>query len=341
MMQGAQQPRAMRQPRRRKRPGIAAILILDQGLRVYRRHFLTFLLVALGWLVPMVLLIVTTLPEDLFDGFLFRRGPRPGIWTGGTLFLTQAVLYAPPLLILSNPLAGLAATLLDLGMIFALSGVIVDFEGERGPTWRRMWRVSPARVAGGMITSLCYMIVVAIALVATICICGVMGQVLGAIFSSSFGYGSIAYAGALIVGVSTILALLTTAAATIIGLCYVQQALIQSQDPLWPSAFAGLGALFRHLGQNLRLLLSGGLVLAAVWGALTSWIFAALLLVSVFTELEESALIATSATLGLSWLLAFPLAPIWAAIAYRRQNDAARHVTDLEGRIRKFLVPSS
>lgn len=306
---------------------LAPILdILDEGLRIYRRAFVTFaLLAALGAVPPMVLIIGGTMASAGFDQAV-----------GGWLIFAGFLLFVP-MLIYAVAAMSRAATTMGTG-------------GR--PTARELLAFGPLRFVGMGCYGLIFGIGanIATAIISLVCICPLYLFMLfslgaaGSIFTVGGGGEAV---GILLTSIVVLLLLLIYAISlALTGAAYCStvfslQPFVHEQGRFSLALQHSVDFLAYRFGHNLLAFLCASLVFGALSLAVTVGV-GLLLPLPLVLALGSDSLIAQSAA-GAAWLAGFVLAlpplPIWMALLYERRR-AARDGDDLETRLAALTAPT-
>jgi hypothetical protein len=293
------------------------LALLDEGLALYRRNFLGFLLVAASWFVPLA----------IATGFLFAADTwlSPG-WVMVLAIGALVVLF--PLLIY---------------LVGGLSRAAVAAAAGRPVRFREVMAIHPLRAAGMGCFTIVYSIVAQIvsSMLSLVCVCplyifGFLGiGVLGTAFDNADSSGLILLAiGIFLIG---FYGSLMVAGATGGGLFYGLQPWVQETRSFGDSLGRSLALIGYRFGRNLAVWLLAALLVAA--GALTvmATIGTLLPLPLIYALGDESP--AVQAVAAGAWMLGLvailPPLPIWMALMYRR-NRAAYEGEDLQFKVNEW-----
>ena len=290
------------------------LLLLDQGLAVYRRHFLSFALVAAGWFVPLAVGVA------LLVAFSSEIGDIGVV----LLALLGTIVFALLMIYLVVALTRLATAALD----------------GRPLLVREVLRFEPLRLAGMTVFSIVYLIIAQIlsSVVSIICICP-------AYLVGIFAIGTTAAVGGSAGATVGILAFFA-----IFGVLYlisiflggaVYSGLVYGLQP-WAQDNLGFGRAFERSIELLRY---------RFWRNLVAWGLAALLLTALAITLalaigtllplplgiafgfETPAVQAVTAGAWLFGLIfVLPPLPIWMALLYRN-NRGEREGMELQAKV--------
>lgn len=294
--------------------------ILDEGLRLYRRGFSRFLLLA----------SIAAIPFGLAAAALFLAAD----WLASGLGLVVALVAL---------VGGLPLSIYVMG---ALSRAATMATAGEQVSLRQALAIGPLRVVGMGCYSMVFMLVAgtAVSMVSSACFCVAYLFISAGMFAFTAGFtgaGPLGEAAAgLALGVS-IIAILTVYAGSLVvngavygSVVYAVQPFVQDELPLGAAVRQSLDLLGYRLGQNLLAFLSASLVFGAAALAATLAIGLLLPLPALFLLGAESpvaqAITAAAWVVGLA--AAAPLLPLWMALLYRRRR-AARQGEDLAERI--------
>ncbi|NOK59595.1 MAG: hypothetical protein GFH27_549285n119 [Chloroflexi bacterium AL-W] len=280
----------------------STLVLIDDGLRIYRQHFVSFLL------ITAVLVVPTTVLTGLLIAF--------GTWLDDVLI----VLLVVGSVLLSFPL-----------LIYFLCGLSQAAQAaieERPIQLRQVLSVNPLRFLTIIIFTICYGIVVSVvsSIFSMIIICplyvlmifGVAGIGAMATVSSSMSilFGILFflvfllfYAAALILGNATYSAII-----------YGLQPWVQTSAPFGETLQQSIDLIGYRFGHNLIAWCTTALVMTALI-IVVSLAVGTLIPLPLFFLLGEESQIAQIMA-GVSWLLGFmfvlPPWPIWMALLYQR-----------------------
>jgi hypothetical protein len=293
------------------------LALLDEGLSLYRRNFVGFLLITASWFVPVAiasgLVVVAASWADEIWPILIALG--------------SLVLLFPLLIYLVGGLSRAAAA--------AAEGRPVRF--------REALAIPPLRAAGMGCFTIVFSIVaqVASSILSVFCVCPlyIVGFLAaGLIGMATSGSDPIA---ALLLGAGVLLlgfyASLMLAGATGSALFYGLQPWVQEARPFGATLGRSLELMIYRFGRNLLIWLVAALLVAAGGLAVTATIGTLLPLPLAFALGDETP--AVQAITAGAWLLGFvvilPPLPIWMALLYRR-NRAAYDGEDLAAMVREW-----
>ena len=294
-----------------------ALTILDDGLRLYRRHFASFVVIAALVMVPLAVvgLLWTT----------FVQTQLGGAWIVlGTLLMT-ALQY--PILLMAY--AGIARA-----TVMALEGQPI----RPGPALR----IGPMRLLGMGCYSLLFFLIAVVCLfgffVVVVCLplWGISfgGSMLGALGGS----GTLGAAGSLIAVIAglTFLSVLLVSGAAIATQAYSVQAFALEQRPIGASMSRSLDLLTFRFGRNLLVFLGAGAIVSTLLIAYAGTLLGGGLGLIQLLDLDLSPLttsvLQTLVSTATQVLLLPPL-PIWMALLHRalaQERDGNDLVAEIE-----------
>jgi hypothetical protein len=286
-----------------------ALALLDDGLRLYRRHVASFLAIGSVVLVPMSLL-----------GLLFSTLVRTQLgedWTtlGG---LIQSTLQYPIVLYACLALSRTAANLLD-GQHVRLRSVL---------------RLGPLRVVGmgcyGLVLTAISGTFGSIVVVSVACPL-LYAMLFGAGFLGSLGGGGMLGAAGSVFGVIFSLIFLSTlllSSAVFVIMAYSVQAFALERRSIASSMSRSLDLLLFHFGRNLLVFIGAGAIIGTLLVAYSGTIFAGgaglLELLDIqLAPITRDALISAVGTA--TWVVLLPPLPIWMSMLHRalaKERDA-------------------
>jgi hypothetical protein len=298
----------------------AVLEVLDDGLRLYRRHLAGFTLVATAVLVLLAIFSLS------FMAFVRSEiGTSPG-W----LFLAICVL-----LLLGYPLLLYAFAALSRATAAALDGQAISLSGAL--------RLSPIRGVGMIFFNVLFSL-----------LAGMFASVMAVVLSCPISYLSILMTAAFSVmssssGVSASLGLLgvlsqistfwslTVAGAWLASMVYAVQAFVLEQRPWREASSRAIDVLTVRFGYSLLMFLGAGaifgtLLLSYLGSMLALWIFIQDRLLASLPPLAGDVI--TIVLIVGSLVILLPPLAIWMAIFYRRQvrerdgEEIARQVAD-------------
>lgn len=293
------------------------LALLDEGLSLYRRNFVAFMLITASWCVPAAICVGL-----IAVAASWLSGAWPALMALGAL-----VLLFPLLIYLIGGMSRAAAA--------AASGRAVRF--------REAMAIHPLRAAGMGCFTIVYWIVAQVLtwLLSMICVCPLY---LAGFFLSAATVGAMNGLGAAPAGIILVLTFLIGFFGSLMitgasgsGLFYSLQPWVQEAQPFGASASRSLELITFRIGRNLLVWCLAALLVAAAGTTVTATIGTLVPLPLVYALGPESP--ATRAiTLG-AWLIGLmvvlPPLPIWMALLYQRNRDA-REGADLELRVREW-----
>jgi hypothetical protein len=297
------------------------LALLDEGLRLYRRNFVGFVLLTASWFVPVAIVAGTAVAaeswvDERYSGLAFV------LFFGGGL-----LVFFPLLIYLIGGLSRAAAAAAD----------------GRPVRFREAMAIPPLRVAGMGCFTIVYAFVAQIvsSLISMACICplyfvGFMGL---AFVGAAANESSIAALAVMAIGIFLLgfYASLMIIGATGSGLFYCLQPWVQESRSFGESLQRSLELIAFRFGRNLMVWCLAALLIAA--GGLTVMATIGILLpLPLLYALGEEAPATRAATLG-AWLiglmLVLPPLPIWMALLYKR-NSAAHDGADLMTKVSEW-----
>jgi hypothetical protein len=297
------------------------LALLDEGLRLYRRNFVGFVLLTASWFVPVAIVTGTAVAaESWFD----RR--YSGL--AGVLFFGGGLLVFFPLLIY---------------LIGGLSRAAAAAADGRPVRFREAMAIHPLRATGMGCFTIVYAFVAQIvsSLISMACICPlyfvgfmVLAFVGAAANESSIGALAVMAVGIFLVGFYASLMII---GATSSGLFYCLQPWVQESRSFGESLQRSLELITFRFGRNLMVWCLAALLVAAAGLTVMATIGILLPLPLLYT-LGEEAPATRAATIG-AWLiglmLVLPPLPIWMALLYQR-NSAAHDGIDLDAKVQAW-----
>lgn len=296
--------------------------LLDEGLRLYRRHFLTFLVISATWFVPIA--VGVGLSIAMWD------------YLGEGLSLLLVLGW----LALAGPLAVYLVSSMSRATLAAADG--------RPVALREALKVRPLRLLAMCLFAICFYMVASIASSAlTMCvICPIYSAVIGMLggisaVGSETGIGQalqVALGALVLIAVVVLYGLaLVINGATYASVVYGLQAFAQEELPLGVCLQRSVDTLLQRFGRNLLAFLLASTIFGGVTVAITAAVGTLLPLPLLWVLGEESPL--AQSVSAVAWLLGLlvvlPPLPIWMTLLYRR-NIAQREGWDLEGRIQSL-----
>ena len=294
----------------------ATCSLLDEGLSLYRRHFVSFLLITACWFVPIAIAVGLIIAAEA--------------WLDETLvviFVLITVLLSFPILIyLIGGLSRAASAAIEGQPVRILSA----------------FAIHPLRALGMGCYSIIYAIIAWIgsSVLSLVCICPlyfVSISAIAGVTSLSNGTNSISFALGLLFGVvfaSVYLFTFVISGATYSSLIYSLQPWIQELDPFGKAFQRSFEVIGYRVGRNLIAWSASALLITAIGITVTLTIGVLVPLPLIFVLGNDShiaqAVSATAWILGLIFVL--PPLPIWMTLLYRR-NVAEHEGIDLDAKI--------
>jgi hypothetical protein len=293
------------------------LALLDEGLALYRRNFVGFLLVTASWFVPVALAsgLIAAADNRLTDGQV-------------VLLVLAALLVLFPLLIY---------------LVGGLSRAAAAAAEGRPVRFREAMAIHPLRAAGMGCFTVVYSILAQIvsSMLSLVCICpiyifgflavGVLGATLDGVDPTGLG---LLAAGIFLLG---FYGSLMVAGATGSGLFYGLQPWVQEARPFGESLGRSLELIGYRFLHNLAIWLLAALLVAAGGLTVMATVGTLLPLPLIYTFGEDSP--AVQAAAAVAWILGLvvvvPPLPIWMALLYRR-NRAAYEGEELFEKIREW-----
>ena len=297
------------------------LALLDEGLRLYRRNFVGFVLITASWFVPVAIVAGTAVAAESWVD------PRYSGLAAVLLFGGGVIVFFPLLIYLIGGLSRAAAA--------AAEG--------RPVRYRAAMAIHPLRATGMGCFTIVYAFVAQIvsSLISMACICplyvvGFMGLAFVGAAASESSVGALA---ALAIGIFLIgfYASLMIIGATGSGLFYSLQPWVQEARPFGASLQRSVELVTFRFGRNLIVWCLAALLIAAA-GLTVMATIGILLPLPLLYALGEDAPATRAATLG-AWLiglmLVLPPLPIWMALLYQR-NRATHDGEDLLAKVREW-----
>jgi hypothetical protein len=290
------------------------LALLDEGLRLYRRNFVGFVLLTASWFVPVAIAAGTAVAAESWIDERYRP------FAGVLLFGGGLLLFFPLLIYLVGGLSRAAAA--------AAEGRPVRF--------REAMAIHPLRATGMGCFTIVYAFVAQIvsSLLSMACICPLyfagfmaLAFVGAAASESSVGALGLIAIGIFLLGFYTSLMII---GATGSGLFYSLQPWVQESRSFGESLQRSLELIAFRFGRNLLVWCLAALLVAGA-GLTVMATIGVLLPLPLLYMLGEDAPATQAAAVG-AWLLGLmlelPPLPIWMALLYQR-NRAAHDGADL------------
>jgi hypothetical protein len=295
--------------------------LLDEGLRLYRRNFVGFVLLTASWFVPVAIVTGTAVAAESWVDERYRPFAAVLLFGGGVF------LFFPLLIYLVGGLSRAAAA--------AAEGRPVRF--------REAMAIHPLRAAGMGCFTIVYAFIAQIvsSLISMACICplyfaGFMAVAfVGAAASeSSFAALGVIAVGIFLLGFYTSLMII---GATGSGLFYSLQPWVQESRSFGESLQRSLELIAFRFGRNLLVWCLAALLVAGA-GLTVMATIGVLLPLPLLYVLGEDSPATQAAALG-AWLLGLmlvlPPLPIWMALLYR-QNQSTFEGKELSARVQAW-----
>ena len=289
--------------------------LLDEGLSLYRRNFVGFVLITASWFVPVAIAagLVTAAASRLDT-----------IWP--ILLTAVSLLLLFPLLIY---------------LVGGLSRAAAAAAEGRPVRFREAMAIHPFRALGMGCFTIIYAIItqMASAFLSIACICPlylVGGTLIGIAAAATSGAGTTAALGLMAIGIflAGFYGTMTLVGATGSSLFYGLQPWVQESRPFGQSIERSLEILLYRFWHNLLVWCVAALLVAAVGLTVTATIGLILPLPLGYALGSQSPI--TQAVAVGAWLIGFvvvlPPLPIWMALLYRR-NQAAREGSELQAKL--------
>ena len=298
------------------------LALLDEGLRLYRRNFVGFVLLTASWFVPVAIVTGTAVAAESWVDERYRP------FAGVLLFGGGLLLFFPLLIYLIGGLSRAAAA--------AAEGRPVRF--------REAMAIHPLRATGMGCFTIVYAFIAQIisSLVSMACICPLyfVGFMALAFVGAAANEGSIGALGLMAVGIFLLgfYISLMIIGATGSGLFYSLQPWVQESRSFGESLQRSLELIAFRFGRNLLVWCLAALLVAAA-GLTVMATIGVLLPLPLLYVLGEDSPATQAAALG-AWLiglmLVLPPLPIWMALLYQR-NRAAHDGVDRRAKVDSWL----
>jgi len=298
------------------------LALLDEGLGLYRRNFVGFVLIAASWFVPVAI------AAGLLTAAVSLAGETYGELIALLVAVAALLLFFPMLIYLIGGLSRAAMA--------AAEGRPVRF--------RAAMAIHPLRAAGMGCFTIVYAFVAQLAtsLLSMACVCPLYlaGFLLVALLGAATSDMSSAPLGLAMIGVFLIglYASLMIAGATGSGLFYGLQPWAQEARPFGETLQRSLDLVVFRFWRNLLVWLLAALLVAAVGLTVTATV-GTLLPLPLALALGEDSPAARAISVG-AWLIGLvvilPPLPIWMALLYRR-NRALYEGADLQSKIQEWM----
>lgn len=302
--------------------------ILDQGLALYRRNVLGFLLISASWFVPILIGIGLSIAAAAYLGDTVMM-----------LILFGWMILAVPLL---------------LYLISGMSHATLAAQRGEPVRFRDSLRVPPLRMAGMGCYSIIFTIIANMisSAVSMLCICPVYLMLVALMTSSVALFGSntsgietaITLFGMLLLSLLFVLLYgfsLVMSGASYISVIYAIQPFLHDKLSFGDTISRSVNLIFYRFGYNLMGFLLASAIFSAISVAVTVAI-GVLLPLPLFWLLGGESPIAQASS-AVAWFIGFivvlPPVPIWMTLFYQR-NLQAYHGTDLAERIAALAEPA-
>ncbi|HEU4326995.1 MAG TPA: hypothetical protein VFS21_27895 [Roseiflexaceae bacterium] len=305
-------------------PRLQPILaLLDEGLSLYRRNFVGFLLIAAGWCVPVAI-----------GGALLVVAVS---WMDNEFWATMTVLGAIALLL---PLT--------LYLIGGLSRGAVAAIEQRPVRFREALAIHPLRVVSMGLYTVIYTILsqVIVTMLSLVLFCPayVLVIVFVAVLSSADAGGAVTTIAVVIMMLAFLLLyalMLMVSGGVYSSLVYAVQPWAQEGRPFGEALQRSLEMLGYRFWRNLLVWCLAALIVAAI-GLTVSLTIGVLLPLPLVYALGAESSITQAVTIS-GWALGFvvvlPPLPIWMALLYRR-NRAAYEGAELQQQVLEWWRPA-
>ncbi len=305
-------------------PRLQPILaLLDEGLSLYRRNFVGFLLIAAGWCVPVAIggaLLVVAIS-----------------WMDNEFWAVMAALGAAALVL---PLT--------LYLIGGLSRGAVAAIEQRPVRFREALAIHPLRIVSMGLYTIIYTIlsqvVVGILTFALFCPAYVIVILFVALLSAADAGGAVTTIAVVIMMIAFLLLytlMLMITGGVYSSLVYAVQPWAQEGRPFGEALQRSLEMLSYRFWRNLLIWCLAALIVAAI-GLTISLTIGVLLPLPLVYALGAESSITQAVTVG-GWALGFvvvlPPLPIWMALLYRR-NRVAYEGADLQRQVQEWARPA-
>jgi hypothetical protein len=302
------------------------LALLDQGLSLYRRNFVGFVLITASWFVPVAIATGLAVAAESWIGASYSG-------FASLLFIFASLLIFFPLLIY---------------LIGGLSRAAVMASESRPVRFREAMAIHPLRATGMGCFTIIYGIIAQFAssLMSMACVCPlylVGFMALAFIGAASDGSSSVAL-GLVAIGIFVIgmYASMMLIGATGSGLFYGLQPWVQESRPFGESLQRSMELIAFRFARNLLVWCLAALLVAAV-GLTVMATIGTLFSLPLFLALGEESPVAQAVAVG-AWLIGFmvvlPPLPIWMALLYQR-NRAAHEGAELRAKVEAWSRESA
>jgi len=296
--------------------------LLDEGLQLYRRNFVGFVLLTASWFVPVAIVIGTTVVAESWVDERYRGLVGVLLFGGGVLVFFPLLIY----------------------LIGGLSRAAAAAAEGRPVRFREAMAIHPLRATGMGCFTIVYAFVAQIvsSLISMACVCPlyVVGFLAVAFIGAAADEGSTGALGLIAIGIFMVgfYTSLMIIGATGSGLFYSLQPWVQESRSFGESLQRSLELIVFRFGRNLLVWCLAALLIAAGGLAVMATIGMLLPLPLLYALGEESP--ATRAAATCAWLiglmLVLPPLPIWMALLYRR-NRALYEGADLQAKVEAWV----
>jgi hypothetical protein len=296
--------------------------LLDEGLRLYRRHFLSYLVISATWFVPIA--IAAGLSIALWDEL------------GEELSLLLIICWV----LLAGPLA--------VYLVHSVSRATAAAAASRQVVLGKALLVRPVRLLAMYLFAICfYMVSSIVSSALTMCvICPIYSAVIGMLGAIGAVGGETGVGGALQVALGALVVIavvvlygmaLVINGATYASVVYGLQPFANDELPLGVCLQRSVDTLLHGFGRNLLAFLLASTIFGGVTVAITMAV-GTLLPLPLLWLLGTDSPVAQSVS-AVAWLLGLvvvlPPLPIWMTLLYQH-NIAQREGWDLEARIQSL-----
>lgn len=293
------------------------LALLDDGLRIYRRNLLGFVLVCTAVMVPLALIDLTI--SSLITTQLGDDWEAVG-------FLVRIVVFYPALLYISGALSRATVMVLDGKPIRVLEALRIGFVRTLG--------MGCYNIIFSVITSMFFSVI------SLFVVCPLLyGSLFGAGFLGILGGGGTVGAVGGLFGVLFAVGFLFNIAmsgAQVVSMVYAIQPFVLEQRSFGDTLSRNVDLLTFRFGRNLLVFIGAGTIFAMLLIVYIGTLVAGGAALLEFLDVEPSSLAINAMTVVLttvSAVLFFPPVAIWMALLHRRaaqERDAADLVTTIE-----------
>lgn len=297
------------------------LVLLDEGLSLYRRHFVPFVLIAAGWCLPFALLSALVVISATW-----ADSPALPILAG---LGTAALLFPLTIYLLGG---------LSRAAVAAAEGRPVGFRAALALPPLRMLGVGVFTLFYGMISQ----VIAGVLSMAVTCPAYLLALALGGVISAVIGGDS----ASLLVGFALVLMLgliyllgVALSGGSLSSIVYAIQPWVQSQEPFGQALQHSIDMLTYRFWHNVLTWCLAGLILTGVGLSVVVTVGVLLPLPLAFVLGAESTLV--QAVSVCAWALGavvmLPPLPIWMALLYRR-NRARYQGLELGGQVQAWAL---